>query len=99
MIYKQKYYYICKTPLSAEGPEDVEVVDRADNSNEFPELFKKFEDLRSHAFNDAVYAHLLSPLMIRRAPLSIFLLWVAFMRSNHKLPRSGPVSLLVFRFR
>ncbi|WP_069132382.1 hypothetical protein [Rhodohalobacter halophilus] len=52
MIYKQKYYYICKTPLSAEGPEDVEVVDRADNSNEFPELFKKFEDLRSHAFND-----------------------------------------------
>lgn len=52
MIYKQKYYYLCKTPLSAEGPEDVEVVDRADNNDEFPELFKKFEDLRSHAFND-----------------------------------------------
>lgn len=52
MIYKQKFYYLCKTPLSAEGPEDVEVVDRADDSNQFPELFQKFEELRSHAFNE-----------------------------------------------
>ncbi len=52
MIFKQKFYYLCKTPLSAEGPEDVEVVDRADDSNQFPELFKKFEELRSHAFNE-----------------------------------------------
>lgn len=52
MIYKQKFFYLCKTPLSAEGPQDVEIVDRADNSNEFPELFKKYEDLRSHAFNE-----------------------------------------------
>jgi Mg/Co/Ni transporter MgtE len=52
MIYKQKFYYLCKTPLSAEGPEDVEVVDRADNSNEFPELFQQYEKLRSHAFNE-----------------------------------------------
>ncbi len=57
MIYKQKYYYLCKTPLSAEGPEDVEVVERADNSNEFPALFQKFEELRSHAFNeDNIYS-------------------------------------------
>ncbi len=52
MIYKQKFYYLCKTPLSAKGPKDVEIVDRADDSNQFPELFKKFEDLRSHAFNE-----------------------------------------------
>ncbi len=52
MIYKQKFYYLCKTPLSAEGPEDVEVVDRADNSNQFPELFQRYEELRSHAFNE-----------------------------------------------
>lgn len=52
MIYKQKFYYICKTPLSAESPDDVEVIDRADDSNQFPELFKKYEDLRSHAFNE-----------------------------------------------
>lgn len=52
MIYKQKFYYICKTPLSAESPDDVEVVDRADDSNQFPELFKKYEELRSHAFNE-----------------------------------------------
>lgn len=52
MIYKQKFYYLCKTPLSAEGPRDVEIVDRADDSNQFPELFKEFEKLRSHAFNE-----------------------------------------------
>jgi len=52
MIYKQKFYYICKTPLSAEGPSDVEVIERADDTVQFPDLFKKFEDLRSHAFNE-----------------------------------------------
>ncbi len=52
MIYKQKFYYLCKTPLSAEGPKDVEVVDRADDTKQFPELFKKYEEMRSHAFND-----------------------------------------------
>lgn len=52
MIYKQKFYYICKTPLSAEGPSDVEVIERADDTKQFPELFKKFEEFRSHAFND-----------------------------------------------
>ncbi|TVP99425.1 MAG: hypothetical protein EA359_17100 [Balneolaceae bacterium] len=52
MIFKQKFYYLTKTPLSAEGPKDVEVIDRADDSNEFPELFKRYEELRSHAFND-----------------------------------------------
>ncbi|MEX0646390.1 MAG: hypothetical protein WEA56_07500 [Balneolaceae bacterium] len=52
MIYKQKFYYLCKTPLSAEGPQDVEIVNRADDSNQFPELFKEYEQLRSHAFNE-----------------------------------------------
>jgi len=52
MIYKQKFYYLCKTPLSAESPSDVEVIGRADDSNQFPELFKQFEEFRSHAFNE-----------------------------------------------
>ncbi|MFN1834832.1 hypothetical protein AB2B38_006175 [Balneola sp. MJW-20] len=52
MNYKQNYYYLCKIPLSAEGPEHVEIIDRADDSEQFPELFKKYEELRSHAFND-----------------------------------------------
>lgn len=52
MIYKQKFYYLCKTPLSAEGPSDVEVIERADDSAQFPALFKKFEEFRSHAFNE-----------------------------------------------
>ncbi len=52
MIYKQKFYYLTKTPLSAEGPKDVEIIDRADDSNQFPKLFAEYEELRSHAFND-----------------------------------------------
>lgn len=52
MRYKHKYFYLCKTPLSAEGPEDVEIIDRAEQSEEFPELFKEYEELRSHAFNE-----------------------------------------------
>ena len=52
MIYKRSFYYLCKTPLSAEGPQDVEIVDRADDSHQFPALFKQYETLRSHAFNE-----------------------------------------------
>lgn len=52
MIFKQKFYYLCKTPLSAEGPQDVEIIDRADDSNQFPDLFKRYEEHRSHAFNE-----------------------------------------------
>lgn len=52
MLYKLKYFYLCKTPLSAEGPKDVEIITRADNNEEFPEVFEKYEELRSHAFNE-----------------------------------------------
>ena len=52
MIYKQKFYFLCKTPLSAEGPEDVEILEKAQHNKDFPELFKKYEEYRSHAFND-----------------------------------------------
>jgi len=51
MNYKHKFFYLCKTPLSAEGPEDVEVIDRAEHNDEFPALFKEYEERRSHAFN------------------------------------------------
>lgn len=57
MIYKQKYFYLCKTPLSAEGPEDVEIITRAEDSKDFPRVFKEYEELRSHAFNkDKLYS-------------------------------------------
>ncbi|MDR8392682.1 hypothetical protein NC796_16120 [Aliifodinibius sp. S!AR15-10] len=52
MIYKHNYFYLCKTPLSAEGPEDVEIITRAEDSKDFPRVFKKYEELRSHAFNE-----------------------------------------------
>lgn len=52
MQYKQSFFYLCKTPLSAEGPEHVEVVTRAEDSEDFPRVFSEYEELRSHAFND-----------------------------------------------
>ena len=52
MNYKKNRFYLCKTPLSAEGPEHVEVITRAENSEEFPDVFKQYQELRSHAFND-----------------------------------------------
>jgi uncharacterized protein YhfF len=52
MIYKQKFFYLCKVPLSAEGPSDVEIVTRAEDNKDFPRVFKKYEELRSHAFNE-----------------------------------------------
>lgn len=57
MNYQQKYFYLCKTPLSAEGPSDVEIVTKAEDSADFPRVFKEFEQLRSHAFNkDNIYS-------------------------------------------
>lgn len=52
MRYQKKLFYLCKTPLSAEGPKHVEVIDRAESTEDFPELFEEFEELRSHAFNE-----------------------------------------------
>ena len=52
MKYEHKFFYLCKTPLSAEGPEDVEVIIRVEDSEQFPEVFKQYEELRSHAFNE-----------------------------------------------
>lgn len=52
MQYKQNFFYLCKTPLSAEGPEHVEIISRADDNHDFPRLFSEYEELRSHAFNE-----------------------------------------------
>lgn len=57
MLYQDKYFYLCHIPLSAEGSNDVEIVDKAGDSHAFSELFKKYEELRSHAFNeDGLYS-------------------------------------------
>ncbi len=57
MIYQEKTFYLCKVPLSAEGSEDVEIITRADDIEDFPRVFKEFEDKRSHAFNnDGLYS-------------------------------------------
>jgi hypothetical protein len=52
MLYKEKYFYLCRIPLSAKGPEDVEIVTKAENNDDFPRVFKEYEELRSPAFND-----------------------------------------------
>ncbi|MEQ9265686.1 MAG: hypothetical protein RLN81_10725 [Balneolaceae bacterium] len=57
MNYTQNYFFLCKTPLSSEGPSDVEIITRTENNEDFPRVFKEFEDLRSHAFNkDNIYS-------------------------------------------
>lgn len=57
MQYQQNFFYLCKTPLSAEGPDHVEIITRAEDSEDFPRVFKEFEELRSHAFNeDKIYS-------------------------------------------
>jgi MoaA/NifB/PqqE/SkfB family radical SAM enzyme len=57
MNYTQNFFFLCKTPLSAEGPSDVEVITKADSNEDFPRVFKEFEDMRSHAFNeDNIYS-------------------------------------------
>lgn len=57
MLYQEKFYYLCHIPLSAEGPKDVEIIEKAADSHAFSNLFKKYEELRSHAFNeDGLYS-------------------------------------------
>jgi len=57
MRYEHKLFYLCKIPLSAESSDDVEIITRVEESKEFPEVFKKYEELRSHAFNeDGLYS-------------------------------------------
>lgn len=57
MIYKQHAFYLCKTPLSASGVSDVEVLSQEVDTKDFPKLFKEFESKRSHAFNqDQLYS-------------------------------------------
>lgn len=57
MLYQDKFYYLCHIPLSAEGPKDVVIIEKAFDSNAFSEIFKKYEQLRSHAFNeDGLYS-------------------------------------------
>ncbi|MCH8568639.1 MAG: hypothetical protein LAT67_10260 [Balneolales bacterium] len=52
MIYTEKTFFLCRIPLSAESENDVEVVTRAENINDFPRVFSEYEELRSHAFNE-----------------------------------------------
>lgn len=57
MIYTENHFYVCRVPLSAEGPHDVEIMDQAETTEDFPRVFSKFEELRSHAFNkDKLYS-------------------------------------------
>lgn len=57
MNYTQNFFYLCKTPLSAESPSDVEIITKATSNEDFPRVFKEFEEHRSHAFNkDNIYS-------------------------------------------
>lgn len=51
-MYQEKFFYLCKVPLNAAIPDDVTIIKKAANTSEFPDLFKEYEDMRSHAFNE-----------------------------------------------
>lgn len=57
MNFQQNYFYLCKTPLSAESAGDVEIITKAEDSKDFSRVFVQYEELRSHAFNsDNIYS-------------------------------------------
>lgn len=57
MQYTDNFFYLCHIPLSAEGPDDVQVIQKCENTENFPELFTEYERLRSHATNaDGLYS-------------------------------------------
>jgi tRNA/tmRNA/rRNA uracil-C5-methylase (TrmA/RlmC/RlmD family) len=52
MLYANKKFHLCRIPLKAKGPQDVKILRRSEHIEEFPELFKEFEEHRSHAFTE-----------------------------------------------
>lgn len=57
MLYSEKYFYLCHVPLSAEGPQDVEIIQKVEGTETFPALFAEYERLRAHATNkDGLYS-------------------------------------------
>jgi hypothetical protein len=57
MQYTDNFFYLCHIPLSAEGPDDVQVIQKCETTENFPELFSEYERLRSHATNtDGLYS-------------------------------------------
>jgi hypothetical protein len=57
MMYTEKYFYLCRVPLSAAGSQDVDILQVAETTEQFPELFSKYEEMRAHAFNkDGLYS-------------------------------------------
>lgn len=55
--YQDNYFYLCQVPLSSEGPSDVSVITSAVDSEDFPRVFKEYEERRSHALNkDGIYS-------------------------------------------
>lgn len=57
MQYTDNSFYLCHIPLSAEGPEDVAIIQKCELTENFPELFIEYEKLRSHATNnDGLYS-------------------------------------------
>lgn len=57
MQFTDNSFYLCHIPLSAEGPEDVAILQKCENTELFPELFSEYEKLRAHATNkDGLYS-------------------------------------------
>lgn len=57
MQYTDNFFYLCHIPLSAESPDDVQIIQKCEQTDDFPSLFSEYEKLRAHATNkDGLYS-------------------------------------------
>jgi hypothetical protein len=57
MRFQEHYFYLCRVNLSASGPQDVEIIDKAERNDQFPALYEQYEELKSPAYNeDGLYS-------------------------------------------
>lgn len=57
MRFQEHYFYLCRVKLDATGPQDVEIITKAENSVDFPAIYEQYEELKSSAYNeDGLYS-------------------------------------------
>lgn len=52
MLFQDQSFYLCRVPLDAKSADDVEILKKAKHNENFTDLFKEYEERRSHAFNE-----------------------------------------------
>jgi hypothetical protein len=57
MRFQEHYFFLCRVKLDAKGPQDVEIIAKAETSVDFPAIYEQYEELKSIAYNeDGLYS-------------------------------------------